>query len=130
MRQAIQTPKAPAAIGSYSQAIKVEKTVYLSGQLPLDPETMVLVEGDIAVQVARVFENLKMVAVAAGGNLDAIVKLTVYLVDLSNLAMVNEVMAKYFTMPYPARTSIEVAALPKNAVVEVEAIIVLDSQET
>jgi reactive intermediate/imine deaminase len=128
MRQAINITTAPAAIGSYSQAIKTGNTVYLSGQIGLDPATQKLVEGGIAAQVTQVFENMQAVAIGAGGSLADVMKITVYLVDLTNLAMVNETMTKYFKEPYPARTSIEVSALPKGAVVEVEAIMVLNSQ--
>jgi reactive intermediate/imine deaminase len=126
MRQAIQTSNAPSAIGSYSQAIVAGKTVYLSGQIPLDATTQTLIEGDIAAQVTKVFDNLKAVAMAVGGSLDNVVKITVFLVDLPNLAVVNEVMHNYFSKPFPARTSIEVSALPKGAAVEVEAIMVLN----
>jgi reactive intermediate/imine deaminase len=125
MKQVVQTNQAPAAIGCYSQAIRVENTVYLSGQIPLDPTTMSVVTGDINAQITQVFENMKKVTEAAGGNLDSIVKLTVYLIDIAHLANVNEVMPKYFNEPYPARTSIAVAALPKAVSVEVEAIMVL-----
>ena len=124
MRKAIQTEKAPAAIGSYSQAIQAGGVVYLAGQIPLDPKTMNLVAGDLRAQVVRVFENMKAVAEAAGGNLDRVVKLTVYLMDLSSITVVNEVIADYFKQPYPARTSIQVAGLPKNAVVEIEAVMI------
>lgn len=126
MRQVIETTKAPAAIGSYSQAIKAGNTIYLSGQIPLDPATMNLVEGDIHAQVERVFENLQAVAEAAGGNLDGVTKLTVYLIDLAHIAVVNEAIKKYFKLPYPARTSIQVSALPKASAVEVDAILVLE----
>jgi reactive intermediate/imine deaminase len=125
MRQAIHTPKAPTAIGSYSQAIRAGNTIYLSGQIPLDPETQTLVQGDITTQITRVFENMKMVAEAANSSLDAVVKLTVYLMDLSHITSVNEIMASYFKTPFPARTTIQVAALPKQAQVEVEAILVV-----
>jgi reactive intermediate/imine deaminase len=125
MSQIIDTETAPAVIGSYSQAIKSGNTVYLSGQIPLDPESMTLVAGGIKAEVERVFENLKNVATAAGGNLNAITKLTVYLMDLSNITIVNEAIKKYFQTPYPARTSIQVAGLPKNSAVEIDAIMVL-----
>jgi reactive intermediate/imine deaminase len=127
MRHAINTKDAPAAIGSYSQAIKAGNTIYLSGQIPLDPTTNALVEGDISVQVTRVFDNMKAVATAAGGSLDDVMKITVYLVDLPNITVINEMMAKYFKTPFPARTTIEVSALPKGSAVEVEAIMVLHS---
>lgn len=127
MKQAIQTKEAPAAIGCYSQAIRSGNAVYLSGQIPLDPATMTVVEGDITAHVTRVFENLSRVAKAAGGSLDAIVKLTVFLTDIADLAIVNTVMPSYFKEPYPARTSIAVAALPKGVNVEIEGIMVLPS---
>lgn len=125
MKQSIQTNNAPAAIGSYSQAIKAEKAIYLSGQIPLDPETMTMVSGDIREQIIRVFDNIKAVTIASGGGLDSIVKLTVYLTDISHLALVNEIMGTYFAEPYPARTSFAVAALPKNALVEIDAIMII-----
>jgi len=121
MRNAIETKNAPAAIGNYSQAIKAGNTVYLAAQIPLDPATMTLVEGDMFVQATRVFENIKAVAEASGGTMNHIVKLTVYLTDLTDMAAVNEVIAQYFQKPYPARTSTQVAALPKNAILCVEA---------
>lgn len=127
-RQIIRTDKAPAAIGTYSQAVKVEQTVYLSGQIPLVPETMELVEGDMAQQIRRVFDNLRAVCQAAGGDLSDIVKLNVFLTDLGNFPMVNEIMAEYFNEPYPARAAIGVAALPKGAGVEMDAIMHLGSQ--
>ena len=123
MKKKIQTNEAPAAIGSYSQAIQSGNTIYFSGQIPLDPVSMTMVEGGIEAQIIRVFENLKAVATAAGTSLDAIVKLTVYLTDISHLALINSIMPKYFTEPYPARTSFAVAALPKNALVEIDAIV-------
>lgn len=121
----IQTEQAPAAIGTYSQAIKVNNTVYLSGQIPLDPATMQLVEGDMRAQVARVFENLAAVCEAAGGSLKDIVKLNIFLTDLSHFALVNEVMATYFTQPYPARAAIGVASLPRGAQVEMDGVMVI-----
>ncbi len=121
----IQTDQAPKAIGTYSQAVKVGNTVYLSGQIPLDPETMELVQGDISVQIRRVFDNLKAVCQAAGGDLKDIVKLNIFLTDLGNFASVNEVMATYFQEPYPARAAIGVAALPKGAEVEMDAVMVV-----
>ncbi len=124
-REIIHTDKAPKAIGTYSQAVKVENTVYLSGQIPLVPETMELVEGDIAAQIRRVFENLRAVSQAAGGDLQDIVKLNVFLTDLGNFPVVNEVMAEYFSAPYPARAAIGVAALPKAAAVEMDAVMQL-----
>lgn len=126
VREIIQTDKAPQAIGTYSQAVKVDNTVYLSGQIPLIPETMELVTGDIAAQIRRVFDNLQAVAQAAGGDLRHVVKLNVFLTDLSNFPTVNEIMAGYFTQPYPARAAIGVAALPKGAAVEMDAIMVID----
>ena len=125
-REIIATDRAPAAIGTYSQAVKVDNTVYLSGQIPLDPASMALVEGDIAAQIRRVFDNLSAVAEAAGGSLRNTVKLNVFLTDLGNFPVVNEVMATFFDEPYPARAAIGVAALPKGAGVEMDAILVLD----
>ena len=116
----ISTPNAPKAIGTYSQAVKVGDTVYLSGQIPLVPQTMELEEGDIRAQIKRVFDNLAAVAKAAGGGLQDAVKLNVYLTDLTNFPVVNEVMAQFFKEPYPARAAIGVAALPRGAAVEVE----------
>jgi reactive intermediate/imine deaminase len=125
-REIIRTDQAPQAIGTYSQAVKVGQTVYLSGQIPLVPDTMTLVEGDIDAQIRRVFDNLQAVARAAGGSLAEVVKLNVFLTDLNNFAMVNEVMAEYFSEPYPARAAIGVAALPKGAAVEMDAVMELD----
>lgn len=124
-REIIRTDQAPQAIGTYSQAVKCGSRVYLSGQIPLDPESMKLVEGDIEVQIRRVFDNLRAVAKAAGGNLDDVAKLNVFLTDLSHFPVVNQVMAEYFTEPYPARAAIGVAALPKDAAVEMDAILEL-----
>jgi reactive intermediate/imine deaminase len=121
----ICTPHAPQAIGTYSQAIRAGNTVYLSGQIPLDPATGEMVAGDMEAQVRRVFENLKAVAVAAGGDLSRIVKLTVYLTDLAHFALVNRVMAEYFSQPYPARAAVGVAALPRGAAVEMDGILEL-----
>lgn len=121
----IKTNAAPAAIGTYSQAVKVDNTVYLSGQIPLNPATMELVDGDIAAQICRVFDNLSAVAEAAGGGLQDIVKLNVFLTDLAHFPVVNEIMAQYFQEPFPARAAIGVAALPKAAAVEMDAIMVL-----
>lgn len=123
-RTIIQSDKAPKAIGTYSQAVKVDKTVYLSGQIPLDPTTMEMVNGDIDVHIRRVFDNLRAVAQAAGGDLKDVVKLNVFLLDLNNFAKVNQIMAEYFPQPYPARAAVGVAALPKGAVVEMDAILV------
>ncbi len=123
----ISTDKAPQAIGTYSQAVKVGTTVYLSGQIPLIPETMEMVEGDIKLQIHRVFQNLLAVTNAAGGDLSDVVKLNIFLTDLSNFPQVNEVMAEYFQQPYPARAAIGVAALPKDAGVEMDAVMELSS---
>ena len=124
-KQAIQTKDAPAAIGTYSQAIRAGNTIYLSGQIPLDPKSMQLVTGDTRAEIARVFDNLAAVAEAAGASLDDAVRITVYLTDLKNFALVNEVMAEYFKEPYPARAAIGVAALPRGAAVEVDAVLVV-----
>ena len=124
-RTPITTTNAPQAIGTYSQAMRAGNTVYLSGQIPLDPATGELVAGDMEAQVRRVFENLKAVAAAAGSNLDHAVRVTVYLTDLQHFALVNRVMAEYFSQPYPARAAIGVAALPKGAAVEIDAILEL-----
>jgi len=124
-RQSIHTDAAPAAIGPYSQAVRSGQTVYLSGQIPLDPATGALVEGDIAAQARRAFDNLKAVCEAAGGSLDAVARLGLYVTDLGDFATVNAVMAEYFSAPYPARSTIQVSALPKAAVVEVDAILVI-----
>ena len=126
-REIIHTDQAPAAIGTYSQAVKVGDTVYLSGQIPLDPLTMQLVEGEMDAQIRRVFDNLAAVARAAGGSLADTVKLNVFLTDLSHFALVNQLMADYFKEPYPARAAIGVAALPRGARVEMDAVLVLDS---
>lgn len=126
MKQIIATPHAPAAIGTYSQAVRAGQTVYLSGQIPLDPATMQLVEGFDA-QVKRVFDNLKAVCEAAGGSLDDLVKVNVYLIDLANFAKVNEIMATYLRQPYPARAAVGVASLPRGAQVEIEGVMVLPS---
>ncbi|MDD9894055.1 MAG: RidA family protein [Gammaproteobacteria bacterium] len=123
-RVIIQTDKAPAAIGTYSQAVRVNNTVYMSGQIPLDPATMELVDG-FENSVRRVFENLTAVAEAAGGSLADIAKLNIFLTDLGNFATVNEIMAEYFEQPYPARAAVEVAGLPKGAEVEMDAVLEL-----
>jgi reactive intermediate/imine deaminase len=123
-KQPIHTDSAPAAIGTYSQAIRAGDTVYLSGQIPLDPQTMELVSGGAEPQIRRVFDNLTAVAEAAGGTLADVAKLTVYLTDLGDFSTVNEVMAEYFTEPYPARAAIGVAQLPKGAAVEMDAVLV------
>ncbi len=122
-RAVISTPEAPEAIGPYSQAVKVGNTVWLSGQIPLVPDTMELVDGDIRAQATQVFENLAAVAEAAGGSLDHAVKINISLTDLDHFAVVNEVMASFFSEPYPARACVQVAALPKGADIEVEAIL-------
>ena len=124
-RTPISTPLAPQAIGTYSQAMRAGNTVYLSGQIPLDPATGEMVAGDMEAQVRRVFENLKALAAAAGSDLDHAVRVTVYLTDLQHFALVNRVMAEYFSQPYPARAAIGVAALPKGAAVEIDAILEL-----
>ena len=121
----IRTDEAPAAIGTYSQAVKVGNTVYLSGQIPLDPNTMEVVAGDFAENTRQVFENLKAVCEAAGGSLKDIVKLNIYMTELSNFATVNEVMATYFEAPYPARAAVGVAALPKGVPVEMDGVMVI-----
>lgn len=121
----ISTPDAPEAIGPYSQALKVGNTVYLSGQIPLVPETMELVPGDIDAQAQQVFDNLKAVALAAGGELSNIVKINISLTDLNDFTVVNEIMASNFEIPYPARACVQVAALPRGADIEVEAIMAL-----
>lgn len=124
-RDAIRTDGAPAAIGPYSQAIRTGSLVFLSGQIPLDPASGELVEGDFQARARRVFDNLKAVAEAAGGSLDQVVKLNLYLTDLGRFAAVNEVMAEYFSEPWPARAAVGVAALPKGADVEAEAVLAL-----
>ena len=124
-REIISTDKAPQAIGTYSQAVRSGNTVYLSGQIPLVPETMELVEGDMDAQVRRVFDNLAAVANAAGGSLADVAKLNVFLTDLGHFALVNEIMAEYFTEPYPARAAVGVASLPKGVPVEMDAVLEL-----
>lgn len=124
-KKAIQTDQAPQAIGTYSQAIRVGDTVYLSGQIPLVPGTAELESGDMRAQIARVFDNLAAVARAAGGSLADVVKLNVFLADLANFPLVNEVMARYFRAPYPARAALGVAALPKGAAVEMDAVMIV-----
>ena len=126
-REIIHTDKAPQAIGTYSQAVKTGKTVYMSGQIPLVPETMEMVDGDMAAQIRRVFDNLRAVAQAAGGDLKDIAKLNIFLTDLSHFPLVNEIMAEYFQEPYPARAAIGVASLPKAAGVEMDAVMELDN---
>lgn len=121
----IQTDNAPQAIGTYSQAVKVGNTVYLSGQIPLVPETMELVQGDISARIRQVFDNLRSVCQAAGGELDDIAKLNIFLTDLGNFSTVNEIMATYFKQPYPARAAVGVASLPKGTDVEMDAVMVV-----
>ena len=125
-REIISTPHAPGAIGTYSQAVKCGNTVYLSGQIPLDPATGALVEGAFEVHARRVFDNLKALCEASGGSLAQIAKLNVFLTDLGNFAEVNKIMAEYFSAPYPARAAIGVAALPRGSQVEMDGILVLD----
>lgn len=125
-RQPVRTADAPAAIGPYSQATRCGNTVYLSGQLPMDPATGEIVEGDIATQARRAFDNLRAICQAAGGSLEDVARVGLYLTDLSQFAAVNAVMAEYFEEPYPARSTIEVSALPRGARFEVDAVMVLD----
>jgi reactive intermediate/imine deaminase len=122
----IQTDDAPQAIGTYSQAVKVDNTVYISGQIPLDPASMEVVSGGIEAEITRVFENLQAVASASGSSLADVVKLNIYLTDLGNFPIVNEIMARYFQQPYPARAAIGVAALPKAVGVEMDVVLVID----
>ena len=124
-KQIISTTQAPAAIGTYSQATRVGNTIWVSGQIPLDPATKELVKGDMEAQVRRVFENIKAIVLAAGASMDDVVKVSVFLVDLSHFALVNKVMAEYFREPYPARAAIGVASLPRAAQVEAECIVAL-----
>jgi len=124
-KQIISTADAPAAIGTYSQGVRVGNTIWISGQIPLDPRTQSLVTGDIDVQARRVFDNLKAIVDAAGATFDDVVKATVFLTDLSHFALVNQIMAEYFSEPYPARAAVGVAALPRGAQIEVECIVAL-----
>ncbi len=124
-RSIISTDKAPQAIGTYSQAVKIDNTVYLSGQIPLVPETMQLVDGDMRMQITQVFNNLTAVAEASGGSLADVAKLNIYLTDLSHFPLVNEVMSEFFSEPYPARAAVGVAELPKASLVEMDAVLVL-----
>ena len=126
-REIIKTDQAPQAIGTYSQAVKIGTAVYLSGQIALDPRTMAMIEGDTEAEIRRVFDNLQAVATAAGGSLNDMAKLNVFLVDLANFALVNQIMAEYFTEPYPARAAIGVAAVPRDASVEMDGILELGS---
>lgn len=125
-REIIATDQAPKAIGTYSQAVKVNSTVYLSGQIPLVPASMEVVEGDMRIQISQVFDNLQAVTKAAGGSLDKLVKVNIFLTDLSHFPLVNEVMAEYFAEPYPARAAVGVASLPKGVAVEMDAVMELD----
>ncbi len=127
-KEVINTNNAPLAIGTYSQAIKVENTVYLSGQIPLDPETMEVVNGSISSQIRQVFDNLEAVTVAANGSFHDVVKLTVFLTDLSHFPIVNEIMGEYFELPYPARAAVGVLALPKGVAVEMDAIMYIKQE--
>ncbi|MBL0141989.1 MAG: RidA family protein [Betaproteobacteria bacterium] len=129
MKQTISTPDAPAAIGPYSQAVRAGDTVYLSGQIPLDPKSMQLVEG-FESQVRRVFDNLLAVCGAAGGSFDDVVRVTIYLTDLANFPKVNEIMAAYFREPFPARVTVGVASLPRGAAVEIDAVMHIASPKS
>jgi reactive intermediate/imine deaminase len=124
-KQIVSTSKAPAAIGVYSQAARVGNTIWVSGQIPLDPATQALVTGDMEAHVRQVFQNLKAIVVAAGATLDDVVKVTVYLIDLAHFALVNKIMAEFFREPYPARAAVGVAALPRGAQIEAECIVAL-----
>jgi len=125
-RQIINTEKAPQAIGTYSQAVRIDNTVYISGQIPLDPSSMKIIEGDMRNQIQRVFKNLAAIAEAAGGSLADVAKLNIYLTDLSHFPLVNEIMAEHFIEPYPSRAAVGVAALPKDSQVEMDAILYLE----
>jgi len=124
-KQIISTPNAPAAIGTYSQAVRAGNTIWVSGQIPLDPATKELVGGDIEAQVRRVFDNVKAIVTAAGATLDDVVKVSIFLIDLKHFALVNSVMAEYFREPYPARAAVGVASLPRGAQVEMECVVSL-----
>lgn len=126
MKQKIQTASAPKAIGPYSQAIKSKGIVYLAGQIPLDPKTMALISDNVKTQAQQVFKNMQAVCKEAGGDLNLITRLTIYLMDLADFPTVNEVMAEFFQEPYPARTTIQVAGLPKSAKIEIDAMMVID----
>ncbi|OGT42584.1 MAG: reactive intermediate/imine deaminase [Gammaproteobacteria bacterium RIFCSPHIGHO2_12_FULL_37_34] len=126
MKHKIETPEAPQAIGPYSQAIKIDKTIYFSGQIPLHPKTMALVSEDFTEQARQVLTNLRAVSVAAGGSLEHIVKLTIYLTDLMHFSTLNDLMIQFFKPPYPARSTVQVVALPKAAKIEIEAVMVLE----
>lgn|SRR3990167_8338959 len=125
MKEVVNTPHAPEAIGTYSQAVRVDKTVYISGQIPLDPKTMRMVEGDFRAQTIQAFENLKAVIIAAKGDLSDIVKINIFVRDLNQFPVINEVMATYFQAPYPARAVVEVSRLPKDAAIEMDAVLCL-----
>lgn len=127
MKSKIETLQAPQAIGTYSQAIQVQRTIYLSGQIPLNPTTMAIVAEDFLSQAKQVLSNLQAVCQAGGGSLDHIAKLTIYLTDLSNVAVLNELMAQFFKPPYPARSTVQVSALPKLAKIEIDAVMVVDA---
>ena len=124
-KEIISTPNAPQAIGTYSQAVKVDNTVYISGQIPLVPETMQVVEGDFKENARQVFRNINAITIAAGGNINDLVKINIFLTDLSNFATVNEVMEEFFTQPYPARAALQISALPKGVSIEADAVMVL-----
>ncbi len=124
-KQVISTANAPAAIGTYSQAVRVGNTIWVSGQIPLDPASKELIAGDMEAQTRRVFENLKAIVLASGASLDNVVKATIFLIDLGHFALVNKIMAEYFREPYPARAAVGVAALPRGAQIEVECIVQL-----
>ena len=126
MRTIISTPNAPKAVGTYSQAVKCGGAVYVSGQIPLDPTTTELVQGPMEAQIRRVFDNLKAIVLASGGDMSKVAKLNVFLTDLSHFALLNKIMAEYFTEPYPARAAVQVAALPRGAAVEMDCIVELD----
>jgi reactive intermediate/imine deaminase len=126
MRTIVSTPNAPKAVGTYSQAVKCGRAVYVSGQIPLDPATTELVQGPMEAQIRRVFDNLKAIVVASGGDMSKVAKLNVFLTDLSHFALLNKIMAEYFTEPYPARAAVQVAALPRGAAVEMDCIVELD----
>ncbi|MCP4008231.1 MAG: RidA family protein [Proteobacteria bacterium] len=128
-KQIISTKNAPSAIGAYSQAVRTGNTVYISGQIPLDPSTMEVVEGGFEAEARRVFENLKGVAEASGGSLNDVVRATIYMLDLANFATVNEIMAEYFDEPYPARAAVGVAQLPKDVTIEMDAILELRTSQ-
>ncbi len=127
MKSIISTDKAPSAIGTYSQAVKVNNTVYLSGQIPLVPETMAVVEGGFAEQTEQVFRNLSAVCTAAGGEINDMVKVNIFMTDLNNFATVNEIMSRYFSQPYPARAAIQISKLPKGVDIEIDGIMELPS---